>query len=541
MGGSCDSTSLDIFDSTIKDLLRDGAAISDRKQKMIHVMIDGSYLLQGARTHSFKAPKGYDDDALVSVDIQRLMEIICKLRSVVSGHVAASSQQFKKGQLQNQWKTQLNNCCGNNVVSVEICEGHSEQNSQQLAEISLFQHAMQAVNAPDELVSPSSPTLIFVLGRDANNGDHGNDANIPQVIQQAVMRDWGVEMWAWEHDIADVYLAFQHEYSRNVSIHFLDKYRSEITKFASPVKTKYPLTSGAEAGYASASSMLDGHNESYYDPFALFSEGVSPAQSRNSGRGGRKVSPVSLLPTSSLSSSTSSSSSSASKLRQSSLSTDSSSLLSPASAATLTPPPLPRPTGINGSSNGKVERSTTSNDRSAPDASGYVVEDLPDPFEVFNIKKLEGSESNKGTTPRSISSLYSNSSPMTTPNKFKTAAVSDDGDYSLLPSAASTPPVPQVQFDAEVIIQLHFYLVVCTGVIFVYAQLITCPISQMRMTDPVLVTKCGHTFDRSCIEDWLTNKKTCPTCNHAMQQSVNDRNIFFNCQVLTGVCFHGRT
>jgi SUMO ligase MMS21 Smc5/6 complex component len=43
------------------------------------------------------------------------------------------------------------------------------------------------------------------------------------------------------------------------------------------------------------------------------------------------------------------------------------------------------------------------------------------------------------------------------------------------------------------------------------------------MTDPVLVTKCGHTFDRSCIEDWLTNKKTCPTCNHAMQQSVSEQ------------------
>jgi hypothetical protein len=451
MGGSCDSTSLDIFDSTIKDLLRDGAAISDRKQKMIHVMIDGSYLLQGARTHSFKAPKGYDDDALVSVDIQRLMEIICKLRNVVSGHVAASSQQFKKGQLQNQWKTQLNNCCGNNVVSVEICEGHSEQNSQQLAEISLFQHAMQAVNAPDELVSPSSPTLIFVLGRDANNGDHGNDANIPQVIQQAVMRDWGVEMWAWEHDIADVYLAFQHEYSRNVSIHFLDKYRCEITKFESPVKKKYPFSNGAEVAYASASSMLDGHNESYYDPFALFSEGVSPAQSKSTGRGGRKGSPVSLLPTSS---SSSSSSSSASKFRQSSLSTDASSLLSPASAATLTPPPLPRPNGISGSSSGNytANRSTANNNRSAPDAFGNVIQNLPDPFEVFNIKKPEGSESNKGTTPRSISSLCSNSSPMTTPYKFKTAAVSDDGDYNLLPSAASTPPVPQVQFDAEVII-----------------------------------------------------------------------------------------
>lgn len=32
------------------------------------------------------------------------------------------------------------------------------------------------------------------------------------------------------------------------------------------------------------------------------------------------------------------------------------------------------------------------------------------------------------------------------------------------------------------------------------------------MTDPLIITKCGHTFQRSSLEEWLNKKPTCPIC-----------------------------
>ena len=32
------------------------------------------------------------------------------------------------------------------------------------------------------------------------------------------------------------------------------------------------------------------------------------------------------------------------------------------------------------------------------------------------------------------------------------------------------------------------------------------------MDDPIIVTKCGHTFQKEALELWLKKRKTCPLC-----------------------------
>ena len=42
-----------------------------------------------------------------------------------------------------------------------------------------------------------------------------------------------------------------------------------------------------------------------------------------------------------------------------------------------------------------------------------------------------------------------------------------------------------------------------------------CPISLELMTDPVIIIKCSHTFERNNIRDWLQNNGRCPVCSTA--------------------------
>jgi len=53
------------------------------------------------------------------------------------------------------------------------------------------------------------------------------------------------------------------------------------------------------------------------------------------------------------------------------------------------------------------------------------------------------------------------------------------------------------------------------------------------MDDPIIVTKCGHTFQKEALEAWLKKKKTCPLClieigdndikpNYTMKAIVSD-------------------
>ena len=32
------------------------------------------------------------------------------------------------------------------------------------------------------------------------------------------------------------------------------------------------------------------------------------------------------------------------------------------------------------------------------------------------------------------------------------------------------------------------------------------------MTDPYIITKCGHTFQKSSLLEWFNKKKNCPIC-----------------------------
>lgn len=41
---------------------------------------------------------------------------------------------------------------------------------------------------------------------------------------------------------------------------------------------------------------------------------------------------------------------------------------------------------------------------------------------------------------------------------------------------------------------------------------LNCPISNTLMTNPFIITKCGHTFQKECLIDWFNKKKTCPLC-----------------------------
>ena len=51
-----------------------------------------------------------------------------------------------------------------------------------------------------------------------------------------------------------------------------------------------------------------------------------------------------------------------------------------------------------------------------------------------------------------------------------------------------------------------------------------CPICSELMFDPVVLTPCGHSFDRGCVENWFKTKsyRSCPSCREIVQ------NIFPN-------------
>ena len=54
--------------------------------------------------------------------------------------------------------------------------------------------------------------------------------------------------------------------------------------------------------------------------------------------------------------------------------------------------------------------------------------------------------------------------------------------------------------------------------------LLTCPITQTMMVDPVQVD-CEHAFDRQAIEKWLLGNKTCPVCHAKVTKVVVERNL----------------
>ena len=56
--------------------------------------------------------------------------------------------------------------------------------------------------------------------------------------------------------------------------------------------------------------------------------------------------------------------------------------------------------------------------------------------------------------------------------------------------------------------------------------LLTCPITQSMMVDPVQVDcEPGHAFDRQAIEQWLQGNKTCPVCRAKVTKVVVERNL----------------
>ena len=56
--------------------------------------------------------------------------------------------------------------------------------------------------------------------------------------------------------------------------------------------------------------------------------------------------------------------------------------------------------------------------------------------------------------------------------------------------------------------------------------LLTCPITQAIMVDPVQVDcEPRHAFDRKAIEQWLQGNKTCPVCRAKVTKVVAERNL----------------
>jgi len=50
-------------------------------------------------------------------------------------------------------------------------------------------------------------------------------------------------------------------------------------------------------------------------------------------------------------------------------------------------------------------------------------------------------------------------------------------------------------------------------------ELFICPISQCIMQEPVS-TRCGHTFEESCIRQWLSKNEHCPVCNKKISKDL---------------------
>lgn len=53
------------------------------------------------------------------------------------------------------------------------------------------------------------------------------------------------------------------------------------------------------------------------------------------------------------------------------------------------------------------------------------------------------------------------------------------------------------------------------------------------MTDPIIISKCGHTFQKDALLSWMNKKKVCPLClisieesdfqtNYTMKSLIND-------------------
>lgn len=38
------------------------------------------------------------------------------------------------------------------------------------------------------------------------------------------------------------------------------------------------------------------------------------------------------------------------------------------------------------------------------------------------------------------------------------------------------------------------------------------------MSEPVIIIKCGHTFQKDAIEDWMKKKKVCPLCQAQIEE-----------------------
>lgn len=52
-----------------------------------------------------------------------------------------------------------------------------------------------------------------------------------------------------------------------------------------------------------------------------------------------------------------------------------------------------------------------------------------------------------------------------------------------------------------------------------------CPISQDLMEEPVMVTVCGHSFERRYIEEWFKKEGSCPLCKKGADGSHLQRNF----------------
>ena len=54
-----------------------------------------------------------------------------------------------------------------------------------------------------------------------------------------------------------------------------------------------------------------------------------------------------------------------------------------------------------------------------------------------------------------------------------------------------------------------------------------CVICQEEISGPCIlrkIKKCGHKFHLSCLDKWLENKITCPSCRADIRLNINENN-----------------
>lgn len=179
--------------------------IEASKNEKIHVFVDASNIMLSAQCLDG------EKDIRIRINVSALAELVIGYRQaeskLVVGSIPGSGNVYW-----NKWRESRFN-----VVVLD----RTQENHEQAVDDVLHSNIYRVINKQ----FPEQRTLVLLTG-DGNSNHHRT--NFPEIIEDALMKNWIVELWSWSHSTSTTYDAFSAHYPGRFILKPLNDFRDLV-------------------------------------------------------------------------------------------------------------------------------------------------------------------------------------------------------------------------------------------------------------------------------------------------------------------------